>query len=156
MADERLRLKALSEEDLAVISAMVQDAVLKVADMGFDARRHCFAMVMNRFRWEKVAPALGRGMQDRNLPGLERVRSGLHFEGVLAARCRGVPRDDEEAVLELLAIAWEPDADGVGGAVLLEFAGGATVRLEAECLEAYLRDLTAPWPARRIPVHEID
>ncbi len=155
MADERLRLKALSAEDLAVISAMVQDAVLKVADMGYDARRHCFALVMNRFRWEKLAPRGAAGAADAG-GELERVRTGLHFEGVLAARCRGVPREDGEAVLELLAISWEPAEDGVGGRIRLEFAGGASVQLDAECLEAYLCDLTAPWPARRMPVHEIE
>ncbi len=146
----RLKLRAISAEDLAVISAMVQDAVVRVADMGYDARHHRFALVMNRFCWEKLAAGTPVGERPA-----ERVRAGLHFDGVLKAECRAIPRGDADAVLELLAIEWHPLEDG-NGHILLDFAGAATVRLCVECLEAHLADMSDSWKARCIPAHQLD
>lgn len=147
---QRLKLRAISAEDLAVISAMVQDAVVRVADMAYDDRHHRFALLMNRFCWEKLAAGAPAG----EYPA-ERVRAGLHFDGVLKAECRAIPRHDSDAVLELLAIEWHPMDDG-NGHILLDFAGEATVRLVVECLEAHLADMSDSWKARRIPLHQID
>lgn len=47
-----LKLLALDEEDLAVVSAHVQDAVFKVSGLEYDARRKQFSLIVNRFVWE--------------------------------------------------------------------------------------------------------
>lgn len=143
MAGEGAQLKLLAEdaEDLALIAAAVQDAVGKIGDIQYEPAARRVTLALNRFRWE----ADGRAR--------ERVRAGLQFGGVLATQARKLRRDAPEAVVELLSIEFQP-GDPPGGAVLLSFAGGGDLRLEVECLDVVLADLSEPWPARRKPNHE--
>lgn len=142
-SDDRLRLVALDEEDLAVLSAHVQDAVLKVGEMIWMAGEKRFVVAMNRFVWEAGAQKRGRR---------QRRRSALHFARVQAVRSAGLDREAKAAVLELLAVGFEPAASPSGD-VVLTFAGGATVRLSVECLEAQLTDLGPAWSTPHAPRH---
>ena len=47
-----LKLLALDEDDLKVMSAHVQDAVMKVGDLQFLPAAKRFVLPMNRFAWE--------------------------------------------------------------------------------------------------------
>jgi hypothetical protein len=111
---ECLKLLALDEEDLAVLSAHVQDAVLKVADLVYLPKERRFAVGMNRFIWENA---------DGGRRNYERRRTALTFDRVKAVQATHIRRDRPEAVLELLAISFEP-VDAPGGLVTLYFAGG--------------------------------
>jgi hypothetical protein len=135
-----LRLLAQDAEDLAVISAALQDAVAKIGDIAFDARARRLTLAFNRFRWE----ADGKTR--------ERVRSGLQLGGVMTVRSRNLRRDAKGAVVELLALTFEP-AEAPGGAIVLTFAGGGDLRAEVECVEAVLADVSTPWPTPRAPTH---
>src|SRR4030095_3964611 len=104
-----VRLLAEAEEDLAVISAALQDAVAKVGDVVFEAKPRRLTIAFNRFRWEA----------DKR----QRVRSALELCGVLNVQTRKIRRDRRDAVLELLAIGFEP-GDAPGGVLTLSFAGG--------------------------------
>lgn len=146
-----LRLKAETSGDLAVFSSLLQDAVLRVDDMAYQPQRHRFALVANRFRWEGE---LAGKQRPKDVPEGERVRAALRFEGVLKAKARNIPFKIRKQVLELLALDAKK-ADG-GFRVTLTFAGNAAVELEAEVIEAYLEDLTAPWPARKRPAHALE
>ncbi len=139
-APEPLRLLAEDAEDLQVISAAVQDAVAKIGDIRYEPAARQLTLAVNRYRWE----ADGRRR--------ERVRAGLQFGGVLGVQSRKLRRDAPEAVIELLAIAFEP-GEAPGGAVVLTFAGGGDLRLEVECVDAALADLSQAWPARGCPEH---
>jgi hypothetical protein len=138
---DQLRLLAEDAEDLAIIAAAVQDAVCRIGDIRYEAAARQVTLVLNRFRWE----AGGRSV--------ERVRAGLQFGGVLSAQARKLRRDAPEAVVELLTIEFEP-GEAPGGAILLSFAGGGDLRLEVECVDAALADVSEPWPAKRKPAHE--
>lgn len=139
-----LKLLALDSEDLNVISAATQDAVLRVADMGFAKSDHRFALLMNRYAWEEQ----GRKGQ--------RKRAALHFDRVNAAQVAGIDTNARDGVLELLAITYAPtSAEDPAGTVELRFAGGGTVRLAVECLEARLQDLGAAWAAKAKPEHAV-
>lgn len=140
-----LKLLALDDEDLAVISAHVQDAVIKVGDMGYAKADRRFVLLMNRYAWE-AGDKRGRG---------QRRRAGLHFDFVANAHAEGIDLNAKDGVLELLAVTFEKGEDPAGE-VLLAFAGGGTVRLEVECLEARLRDLGSAWAAKAQPKHDID
>ncbi|WP_343070322.1 DUF2948 family protein [Pelagibacterium limicola] len=140
-----LKLLALDSEDLDIVSAHVQDAVVRVGDMGFAKADRRFVMLMNRYAWE-AGDTRGRG---------ERRRAGLHFDFVNAAHAQGFDLKAKDGVLELLAVRFLPGEEP-GGEVLLTFAGGGTVRLEVECLEARLRDLGGVWAAKAQPRHDID
>jgi hypothetical protein len=142
-----LKLLALDSEDLEVISAHVQDAVVRVADMGYARGDRRFALLMNRFDWET-------GRQNRRDKG-QRKRAALHFDAVQSVVTAGYDPNASEGVLELLDIAFMP-IDGPAGIIELRFAGGGTVRLGVECLEARLADLGATWGASATPTHAID
>ncbi len=142
-----LKLCAFDEEDLAVLSAHVQDAVLKVADLVWLPQEGRFAVAMNRFIWEKAA--------DGKRKAFERRRSVLSFDRVLAARSSHIDRDRPEAVLELLAVSFET-SDTPAGKVTLVFAGGGAVQLDVEVIEARLADLGAAWATSAKPEHDLE
>lgn len=136
----RLKLLAEDTDDLGVISAALQDAVAKVGDIQFEPSAKRLTIAFNRFRWEAK-----KG---------ERVRSGLQFGSVLGVQARRLRRDAPDAVLELLAIAFEAGAEGdPGGVVILNFAGDGDLRCQVECIDVALADLSDPWPARSTPEH---
>ena len=136
-----LRLLAEDAADLQVISAALQDAVAKLGDIHWEPATRRLTVALNRFRWE----AEGRTS--------ERVRAGLQFGGVLQVQARNLRRDAPGAVIELLAVSFEP-GEAPGGSVTLAFAGGGDLRLEVECVDAALADLSDAWPARSAPAHE--
>ena len=141
-----LKLIALDTEDLEVLSAHVQDAVVRVADMGYARGDRRFALLMNRFDWET-----GQGRRDKGL----RKRAALHFDGVQSVVSNGFDPAAPEGVLSLLAITFQA-VDGPDGIIELSFAGGGTVRLGVECLEARLSDLGSAWAATAKPAHSLD
>jgi hypothetical protein len=140
-----LKLIALDTEDLEVISAHLQDAVIRVADMGFARRDKRFALLMNRFDWAADKPR-GKGV---------RKRAALHFSGVTHVAFSGFDPTAPEGVVELLAITFAPSS-APSGIVELRFAGGGTVRLTVDYLEARLADLGAAWAASAKPSHILD
>jgi hypothetical protein len=148
-AERPLRLRAETPEDLAVLSALVQDAVALTSEISWAPRRRRFALLLNRFRWED-APAAGR--QGRPF---ERVQAVLAVEGVIRARSEGVDPRDRDLVLEILALVFEPGADGTG-TLRLVLAGDGEIALEVECLDLGLTDVTRPYAAvsGRRPSHD--
>lgn len=142
-----LKLLALDDEDLRVISAHVQDAVMKIGDLDFIPATRQFVVPMYRFAWEKEA-SLAR-------PQPERRNSMLHFDRVLSAKLSGISRDKPDDVLSLLAVTYTP-TDPPAGRVDLVFAGGGTIRLDVECVEARLADLGGAWGAASRPAHKTD
>ena len=139
---EPLRLLAEDEDDLAVISAALQDAIAKVGDIEWDAKGRRFTLALNRYLWETPGGLLGN-----------RVRAGLQFGSVLAVKSRNLRRDPPDAVIELLAVRFEP-GEAPGGAIRLAFAGGGDLELTVECVDAALADISAPWPTSSTPAHE--
>lgn len=144
-----LKLEARTPEDLAVISAVLQDATLRVGDIAWLRGARRFAAVLNRYRWET-----GADERSRSTPG-ERVRAGLHVDFVLRTASRYMPRHEPDHVLDLLAIRVEPGED-LAARIDLVFAGGPEIRLDVEYIEARLVDLTPPWRARRRPEHVME
>jgi len=141
MADPQpLRLLVEDQADLAVISAALQDAVAKIGDISFEAKARRLTIAFNRYRWEAGAR--------------QRVRSALQVGGVLSVQARKIRRDRRDAILELLAIGFEP-GEAPGGVMILSFAGGGDLRAEIECVDAVLADVSEPWPTPRAPSHEL-
>lgn len=138
---DALKLIALDADDLAIVSAHMQDAVVRREDLSYLPGERRFALVARRFDWE--APDTPR-----------RRLTGLHFERVMRAQRLNIPQGGE-SVLELLAVTFAPAAEGPGGAVELVFAGGMAIRLEVECIEAQMKDLGPIWEAVGKPVHDV-
>ncbi|WP_159728245.1 DUF2948 family protein [Methylosinus sp. Ce-a6] len=142
---EGLRLQAMDAEDLSCLSALLQDALVRVGDIAFLPEKRRFAFVGCRYDW--AAAEQGRR---------ERCHSGVHFDGVRRVRRLKIALDRPEAILELLAVTFEPAAEPPGGVVTLIFAGGAAISLDVECVEARLQDLGSRWGVRACPSHELD
>jgi hypothetical protein len=144
-----LRLIAQDGEDLKVISTLVQDAVLSMTDLQYDAKRRRFALMLNRFRWEDRTQAeqVGRAY--------ERVRSVMVVEDVLKVRTQGFDRADKDLVLSLLSLNFAPGEDGAGQLTLV-LAGDGAIALDVETLEVRLDDVTRPYraPSGKVPRHD--
>ncbi|HYM32186.1 MAG TPA: DUF2948 family protein [Candidatus Cybelea sp.] len=144
-----LRLRAEDAEDIAIIAACLQDAVLQRRQMTFLPKQRRFAMVVSRHCWEDEAKQGERGRKFGR-----RVVTGVHFDGVLKAETLGFGRDAPD-MLELLTIAVEPGEDAAA-TLLLMFAGGPLVRLTVECIDAELSDIGPSWATPWRPRHAID
>lgn len=141
-----LRLFTEEAEDLKIIAAAVQDAVVKAGNLKYEQKKRRFGLEINRYRWEAAPTRKGQ-------PG-ERVRALLAFDGVLNVKTRAVTKSDPELILSLLNVEFTPDAEPPGGKVTLLFAGDGEIELTVEALDASLIDSDYVWPTRHVPSHE--
>jgi hypothetical protein len=139
-----LHLLAEDAADLEVISAAVQDALVRVGELTFDEKARRFSAGLARFRWE-IAGAHGP---------YERVRAALSFDSVKAVKARKLRRDPPDALAAILSIKFEADEEPPGGTARLVLAGGGEIALELECLDVTLADLGPAWPTPRRPDHD--
>lgn len=143
MAD--LKLIALDDEDLSILSAHLQDAVIRVGDIGYEPLHRRFALLLNRFDWSALA-------QPKPVLPYKRCRSGLRLERVSAVRSLNIDRSDKDAILSLLAITFA-SGEPPSGTVTLHFSGDMVIELDVECVEVELRDLGAAWATAKKPRH---
>jgi hypothetical protein len=143
-----LNLGAEDGDDLQVISTLSQDAIFPVTEMTWKPSQRRFALLLNRFRWEDRDAAARR-----NRP-FERVQAVLMFDSVLSVASQGIDRSDQDMILSLLSVDFEPGEDGAGH-VLLTLAGDGAIRLAVEALDATLKDVTRPYkaPSGHAPHH---
>ena len=144
-ADGPLRLRAEDADDLAVISACLQDALVSVRDLAYDPEARTFVLVANRFRWE--ATETERGEAGR----FERTLCAVALGEVENVAYRGFQRSEESRILCLLAI--RPNLAESGGTIDLDFSGSATIRLTASAIRCRVRDFGEPWPTAWHPDH---
>jgi Protein of unknown function (DUF2948) len=136
-----LKLVALDRDDIEVVSAHLQDAVVSVGDVFWRPDEKRLVIGLARFDWESL-----------NSPPYQRRRTALRFDRVSSVKCRNVNCKDKKAMLNLLAVEFD-ETDAPAGAVTLTFSGGAALRLEVECLECELVDLGPVWVTSCCPAH---
>lgn len=141
-----LKLVALDRDDIEIVSAHLQDAVVKVSDIVWLPAEHRLVLGLNRFDWEAA--------NDRQ-PNYRRRRAALRFDRVGAFKARNVDPGKKNTVLNLLAIEFS-ESDAPAGQVTLQFSGGAALRLDVECLEVELADLGPEWTTVKCPKHPDD
>jgi hypothetical protein len=127
----QLKLIALDADDLAVISAHVQDARVATSDIIWRQAEKRLVIGMNRLDWEQA-------LSGKTKP--RRLIAALRFDRVLSCKSRNIDLAGSEQVLELVGIEFH-EADAPGGSALLIFTGGGALRLDVECLECGLTDL---------------
>jgi hypothetical protein len=141
-----LKLRAEDADDLAVISAVVQDALIAMRDLTYDRNAQRFILVANRFRWESE-PAKANGA-----PPFERTLCAVAFDAVDKVSYRGFRRSEGDRILPLLAIRMGEKP----GTIDLEFSGGAAVRLTVSAISVRAADIGEPWPTGWQPDHDAD
>ena len=145
-----LKLIALDAEDLSIIAAHMQDAVLRIEDMAFLKADKRFAIVANRFDWGHAVKS-PKTAADKFV----RRRTGIRIEHVTGAQVQGLDLTRKDQVLSLLTLTYAAGAEPQG-TITLAFAGGGAVRLQVDCIEAGLTDLGAAWATPRKPEHAGD
>ena len=139
-----LKLTAFDADDLAVISAQMQDAVIRAGDVRYLRRAGKLAILANRFAWDEAKD--GRRT-------FHRRRTGLHFDRVLDVKAQRIRQGNPDAVLSLLAISFETGEEP-SGKIRLDFSGGGRIEATVECIEAALEDLGLGWETAHMPDHE--
>ena len=133
MSDDRLTLLANAPADLPVLSALMQDAIIRAGDIGWTGRQRRLVLLASRYRWES--------------PQMTRVRTALRFETVLRVQRQNWPADPE-TILALLAVT------AAGDRLTIAFAGGAWLRAEVESIDAVLEDMSSSWTVQHRPAHD--
>lgn len=134
-----LKLLAKDADDLAIVAAALQDAILRVGDIAYAKTSRSVSLRLWRYRNESESS--------------ERVLTGLRFDDVLDIKARGIDRSDPEALLVLLDASFTAGDIAPSGTVLLQFAGGGELRLSVEAVEAICADVSDPKPTDKVPMH---
>jgi hypothetical protein len=155
MAEQPIRLMAKDAEDLAVVAACLQDALVLRSEMRFLDDENRFVMLLNRFRWENSTRGDARG-RDANFAdadaasvgGNARINSGLCIDGVRSVRGRGLAGERSGGFLPLITVG----LDGPNKLNFL-FSGNAALQLEIDSLSLFLQDFGESWPTQWRPGH---
>ena len=145
MKVKNLKLIAKTEEDLRVISAHLQDSIVKTSDIAHLKKNRIFLMQLNRFMWEDVE----KGVFRKN----KRIRTVLKFENVLKVTSKNVNQKKNERFLDFLAIETSKMPDK-NYEMNLIFAGDIILKLISEAIEVTLDDQGSPWESKSKPKHE--
>ena len=153
-----LKIIARDAEDLTVVAACLQDALIPLNEMRYLPQERRFIMVANRFRWERASegaapapnPAADATFDSaEDFGALQRVNTGICIDRVLAVRSRGIDQSKPDEFLSLLSLQLDGDK------VSLVFSGGGTIQIDVEALAVYLRDLGTAWPTQWQPDHAV-
>ena len=148
----QLRLIALDTPEVTVLSAHLQDAVVKVGDMAYSPRDKRFVVHANRFNWRADGTTFNGGRRNTG----ERRRAALRIERVTHVQSQGFDSKDRSTVLSILAVVFTPNPDPAlapSGTLDIICAAKASLRLSVECVEMVLEDLGPAWEASRVPEH---
>ena len=145
MKVQNLKLIARTNEDLRVISAHLQDSIVKTSDIANLKKNRIFLMQLNRFMWEDVE----KGVFRKN----KRIRTVLKFENILKVASKNVDQKKNDRFLDFLAIETikMPDKNYE---MNLIFSGDVVLKLIAEAIEVTLDDQGSPWESKNKPEHK--
>lgn len=127
-----LKLLAFDADDLAVISAHVQDARVETGDIVWRQSEKRLVIGLHRQDWEQT-------LSGEPVPG--RLIAALRFDRVLACKSRNIDIDTPETALELIGIEFHASDEPPAGSAVLMFSKGGMLRLDVECIECALTDL---------------
>ena len=163
---EPTKLRARDVEDMRIVAACLQDALVAVSDIAYQKRQKRFVLVANRFMWEATSqagrpashpaadPAAGArddsdaSFEDQAGPRYQRIHAGLCFDRVKRVSYQGLDPRARGQILNLLTLEAEPRR------ITLVFSGGILIRLEVGAIACHLEDLGETWPTRWQPSHD--
>ncbi|MGI9493570.1 MAG: DUF2948 family protein [Geminicoccaceae bacterium] len=145
--NERLRLKAIDQDDLQIMAACLQDALIPLREMAFMVDDHRFMAAFDRFQWE-------RSGSTENADPLTICQSVLSVDNVQEVKYRGLDPDIDGVKLELLTMLVKP-VDDSGFDLVLVFAGDIAIKLRVSELCLTLEDFSDPWTAKLAPKHDL-
>jgi hypothetical protein len=143
--DFNLKLLALNDDDLKVLSAHLQDSVVLVKDIIFLKKSRTFLMMVNRFMWEDIELGIFRENK--------RIRCAVKFENVLEVKSRNISQKKKDKILELLSI--DSEVKNNKKELLITFAGNNEIILIVEEINILLDDVGFPWKVKHVPKHQL-
>ena len=147
-ADKVLSLRCEKDQDIKVISSLLQDSLVSNADIYFERTQKTFAFIANRFCWERVS--------SKNSDfSYYRVLSGVNIQNVISVKQKNLiqKKNNETALFyNLLTIEY----DSVSNEITLIFSQGISVKLNITKLNFFIRDLNEPYPTQQIPEHFVE
>ena len=143
--DFNLKLLALNDDDLKVLSAHLQDSVVLVKDIIFLKKSRTFLIMVNRFMWEDIELGIFRENK--------RIRCAVKFENVLEVKSRNISQKKKDKILELLSI--DSEVKNNKKELLITFAGNNEIILIVEEINILLDDVGASWKVKHTPKHEL-
>ena len=146
MEAKNLKLIAKTEEDLRVVSAHLQDAIVNVSDVANLKKNKIFLMQLNRFMWEDVE----KGVFRKN----KRIRTILKFENVIKAYSKNINQSKGNKFLDFLAIETNQIIDN-NYEMKIVFAGDSIIKIIAEAIEVTLDDQGEAWDTKNKPKHKL-
>jgi hypothetical protein len=138
--EQPLKLRAIDIQDLAVVSAFLQDSIANVSEMAYLPEQRLFVLAVCRFRWERAVSASPEQI-------FERVSCAITINDVDTPKYRGFSLKDRHRTMPLLAITFD-DSE-----VTLTFGGEAAVRLPVTGLDLRVEDFGKCWPTKTTPEH---
>ena len=145
MEAKNLKLIAKTEEDLRVVSAHLQDAIVNVSDVANLKKNKIFLMQLNRFMWEDVE----KGVFRKN----KRIRTILKFENVIKVHSKNIVQSKKDKFLDFLTIETNLMPDN-NYAMKIVFAGDSIIEVISEVIEVTLDDQGEAWETKNIPRHK--
>ena len=145
MKVKNLKLLATSDEDLRVIAAHLQDAIVSVQDIANLKKNRIFLIQLNRFMWEDVE----KGVFRKN----KRIRTILKFDNVINISSKNINIKERKSFLDFLTIESNllPDKSYE---IKLIFSGDSIIKINAEVIDVTLDDQGMPWESKTTPKHE--
>ena len=143
--DFNLKLLALNDDDLKVLSAHLQDSVVLVKDIIFLKKSRTFLIMVNRFMWEDIELGIFRENK--------RIRCAVKFEKVLEVKSRNISQKKKDKILELLSI--DSEVKNNKKELLITFAGNNEIILIVEEINILLDDVGFPWKVKHVPKHQL-
>ena len=146
MRAKNLKLIARTDEDLRIISAHLQDSIVKTTDIASLKKNKIFLMQLNRFMWEDVE----KGVFRKN----KRIRTVLIFDNVIEVNSKNISQTSKDRFLDFLAIESNQMPDN-NYEMKLIFSGDSVIRIVSEVIEVTLDDQGAPWDTKNKPKHKV-
>jgi len=139
-----LKLLATSNEDLKVIAAHLQDAIISTSDIANLKKNRIVLMELNRFMWEDVE----KGVFRKN----KRIRTILKFDNVINVYSKNISQRKKE-FLDFLTIESNilPDKSYE---MKIIFSGNSAIKIYAEIIDVTLDDQGIPWDTKIKPKHK--
>ena len=145
MKAKNLKLIAHSEEDLRVISAHLQDAIVSTKDIAHLKSNRIFLMQLNRFMWEDIE----KGVFRKN----KRISTFLKFDNVLKVSSKNVIQKNTSRFLDFLTIESNL-LDDKSYEINLIFSGDSIIKVNSEVIDVTLDDQGLPWESKTTPKHK--
>jgi len=153
-----MRVMAKDADDLAILAACLQDALVPISEVQYLSNEQRFIMLLNRFRWERQpagrqAAASAKGDAsfhdaDDYHDTEQRIHAGLCVDKVVAVRSRNIDLKQRGKFLSLLTL--QVDGDKLN----LVFSGGGVIQLTVSELSVFLKDMGEGWPTQWRPDHD--